>query len=217
VEKERQQKLADEAKAKSAEEFYRNTVCEITPKSRQPGGLRSRAVLGKNAYTPYVCPPSVDYAICSGGVGPLAGGVVINLHDGSVYKAKGVSLSTVATGITGIIDNQNKKPFEFGKSILKSVTAKGGGCSFGTISNKPKEEDTANFVNRWLPGRGFTITGGLLGLTGGVTVPDGQKLFSTKSQIGWEKGIGTTIFDYSETETIDLNFKLPNFNKAGKK
>ncbi|ENX63357.1 MULTISPECIES: RHS repeat-associated core domain-containing protein [Acinetobacter] len=208
AEKERQKKLADEARAKSAEEFYRNTVCEITPKSRQPGGLRSRAVLGKNAYTPYVCPPSVDYAICSGGVGPLAGGVVINLHDGSVYKAKGVSLSTVATGITGIIDNQNKKPFEFGKSILKSFTAKGGGCSFGYITNKPKTQRTSDFVNEWLPGRGYTITGGLLGLTGGVTVPNGQKLFSTKSQVGLERGFGTTIFDYSETETIDLKFKL---------
>ncbi|MCI3881149.1 hypothetical protein [Acinetobacter higginsii] len=105
-------------------------------------------------------------------------------------------------------DNQNKKPFEFGKSILKSFTAKGGGCSFGYITNKPKTQRTSDFVNEWLPGRGYTITGGLLGLTGGVTVPNGQKLFSTKSQVGLERGFGTTIFDYSETETIDLKFKL---------
>lgn len=207
ADKAKQQKFADEARAKNAEEFYKDTVCESTPASRQPGGLRSKAILGKNAYKPYTCPPLVDYAVCAGGAGPLAGGAVINLHDGSVYKTKGVSLSTVTTGITGIIENQNKNPLEFGKSILKSVTAKGGGCSFGYIRNKPKTQRTSDFVNEWLPGRGYTITGGL-GLTGGVTVPDGQKLFSTKSQIGLEKGVGTTIFDYSETETTDLKFKL---------
>ena len=94
-----------------------------------------------------------------------------------------------------------------------------GGCSFGSITNKPKEENLANFVNRWLPGRGFTVTFGLFGLTGGATVPNGQKIFSLSSQIGLENGVGTTIFDYSETETGSkpLEFKFIKPNKVNKK
>ncbi|MBB4811318.1 RHS repeat-associated protein [Acinetobacter johnsonii] len=217
--KARQKKLDDEVKEKSAENFYKDNVCGSTPNSRQPGGMRSRAVLGNKAYSPYTCPSNADYAICSVGLGPVSGGTVVNLHDGSVYPVKGGSLSTVASTATGIINRGNKSNLEFGKSILKNVSAKGGGCSFGTITNKPKNQPRSDFVNEWLPGRGFTVTLGLFGLTGGATVPESQKIFSLSSQIGLEKGVGTTIFDYSETETGSkpLEFKFIKPNKVNNK
>ena len=62
----------------------------------------------------------------------------------------------------------------------------------------------AGFVNAWLPGRGYTVTVEVLGLTGGFTVLESLTLFSPRSQIGIEMGTGTTIFDYSETETIKV-------------
>lgn len=103
--------------------------------------MRSRAVLGNKAYSPYTCPSNADYAICSVGLGPVSGGTVV------IYPVKGGSLSTVASTATGIINRGNKSNLEFGKSILKNVSAKGGGCSFGTITNKPKNQPRSDFVN----------------------------------------------------------------------
>ena len=69
-----QEKLKKEKEIKrilDGEKFYRNVVCDNVPSARQPGGLRSKAVLGRNAYR-HLCPINnsnfIDYLVCSSSV-----------------------------------------------------------------------------------------------------------------------------------------------------
>lgn len=162
---------------------------------------------------------TLDYAICSGGVGPLSAGAVVNLHDGSVYLTQGISGTAIPNDIAAMLNKKNLTSLQFAKGIYKSITAKGGGCSFGYITNKTKEdrEDIARFVNNWLPGKGVTTTVGFRGVTGGVTIPEAEKWFSPTAKVGIEFGAGTTTFDMSETNTKNANFKLEFLNKDKKK
>lgn len=79
---------------------------------------------------------------------------------------------------------------QLAKGLSQSFKAKGGGCSFGTITNKSEtdRENLANFVNSWLPGKSVTASVGFFGIVGGVTVPYTQEWFDPKAQIGVEWG-----------------------------
>ncbi|WP_212815502.1 RHS repeat-associated core domain-containing protein, partial [Acinetobacter sp. NRRL B-65365] len=149
AEKERQQKLADETKAKSAEEFYRNTVCESTPRPRQPGGLRSRAVLGKNAYKHYSCSPSADYVACSGGLLGHNVTVVKNLWANEkegwyIAGSKGALITQSApksskdlvgaSCVSGVIKNLDKATVdEYGMRNLTDEFVNGASASAGIV------------------------------------------------------------------------------------
>ena len=156
---------------------------------------------------------ALDYAICTGGTGPLAAGAVVNLHNGNVFATGSYSGTTIPNEIIKSFDYGKMAPREFGKQLLKTVSIKGGGCSFGYITNKPSDLPTGDFVDRWLPGRGVTMTAGFRGITGGVTIPDGQDLFDSEAQIGIEGGIGTTRADISRTVTVETNYEINIFNK----
>ncbi|NHC05115.1 RHS repeat protein, partial [Acinetobacter sp. 187] len=162
---------------------------------------------------------TLDYAICSGGVGPLATGAVVNLHDGSVYMTGSVSGTSIPNEITKQLNTKNLTPMQFAKGLSQNIKAKGGGCSFGTITNKSKvdRENLADFVNSWLPGKSVTASVGYFGIVGGVTVPHTQKWFDPKAQIGLELGVGTSRIDMSESSTSNHRiYQIEFLNKANK-
>ena len=164
---------------------------------------------------------TLDYAICSGGVGPLSAGVVVNLHDGSVFKTNGINGTSIPNEITKQLNKKNLTPLQFAQGIYKNVTAKGGGCSFGHIVNKTEKDrtDMAEFVNDWLAGGSVTASAGYMGIVGGVTIPHTEKWFNPKAKVGVELGVGTSGVNLSEsiTELTDTDFKLEFLNMDKKK
>ncbi|MDQ9817497.1 RHS repeat-associated core domain-containing protein, partial [Acinetobacter bereziniae] len=65
---EKQKQKAELKRIMEGDEFYRDVICYNIPSARQPGGIRSQAVLGKNAYR-HLCPAVnsqfIDYLVCS--------------------------------------------------------------------------------------------------------------------------------------------------------
>ena len=100
--KQKQKQKAELKRIMEGDEFYRDVICDNIPSARQPGGIRSQAVLGKNAYR-HLCPVSnskfVDYLVCSTGIGGVGGTQVINLHNGQIWSSISIDPTTVAKNI----------------------------------------------------------------------------------------------------------------------
>lgn len=163
---------------------------------------------------------TLDYAVCSGGFGPLSTGAVVNLHDGSVYLTGSVSGTHIPNEVSKMLNTKNLTPFQLAKGISQSVSAKGGSCSFGVITNKSDVDraDIAEFVNGWLPGKSVTTSVGFFGVVGGVTIPHTQKWFNPNAKIGIELGGGTPRIDISESVTSNQRiYQIEFLNKKANK
>ncbi|MDN5650847.1 MAG: RHS domain-containing protein, partial [Acinetobacter sp.] len=227
---EKQKQAAELKRIMKGDEFYRDLICENIPGARQPGGIRSQAVLGKNAYR-HLCPVSnskfVDYLVCSAGVGGVGGTQIINLHNGQIWSSISVDPLTVAKNLNKPEAYKNKLSLnDVGKKSVNNNYKLGGGtisqasniakelgglgCKAGHIFNKP-DAKLADTTDAFLAGLAVSVSGGKV-VKYGATIPINTDQLSSKFTYALEGGVGLGAngVDFSYGDKSE-NFSLFDF------
>ncbi|MFW2042898.1 RHS repeat-associated core domain-containing protein, partial [Acinetobacter sp. ULE_I001] len=228
---EKQKQAAELKRIMQGDEFYRDVICDNIPSARQPGGIRSQAVLGKNAYR-HLCPATnsqfIDYLVCSSSIGAVGKTEVINLHNGQIWSSLTMDPIEAAKSVNKAQSYKNKLSLnDVGKKSVNNKYKLGGGtlgqvskivkemggasCMAGHIVNKnttmPLAEQTDDFLGGWA----VSVSSGKL-VKAGVTVPLNASTLSASGTFGIEGGVGFgsngVSFSYGEKSE---NFSLFDF------
>ncbi len=228
---EKQKQKAELKRIMEGDEFYRDVICDNIPSARQPGGIRSQAVLGKNAYR-HLCPAVnsqfIDYLVCSSSIGAVGKTEVINLHNGQIWSSLTMDPIEAAKSINKAQSYKNKLSLnDVGKKSINNKYKLGGGtlgqvskivkemggasCMAGHIVGKnqfdPIAEQTDNFLGGWA----VSVSSGKL-VKVGVTIPLNSSTLSSSGTFGIEGGVGFgsngVSFSYGEKSE---NFSLFDF------